>query len=696
MEEGHKELLLRRSILKKQRVGKDERPDYSAGGKAKAAADDVKGVWQIARGGKEVIADYLQKVGLLPFTMKCNKCDKEMPRKLFWTGVNGKPRNWPCFQCNTTSCKHSNGKRRRVQMKFPSPCERQNTEDKDGKPAGEDGEDDEDGEDCEDDEDYGDDEDDEDDNKKDDKKTKNKKKKKKNTHTKLKMDELLILLWGCHTDLPVKYLSDFLDIDPSTITAYKQACVENAIVLVEELQAGMTLGGPGKEVEIDEFSVGLVHFVKTEAGSTIDKCAYQRLIGATERGSRKCYLRKLPLVVQDWLKPGQTVTLPSGVGNFTNKRAKKVPPPPPPLSNTELKAFLDEEFILLGKPKNPLKLTTDGAGAYRSMLDPTKPTFYWKNKTKDAEKCVQFAYVNHGKEEFTRVVVGKKPEPEATTKNEKLDAEMLSEVQEVITIANANAESAVDNEEDGEDEEDDDTELAWQRTEWKAWQAGTQKADGLWGILKRAIPVKRVRMMKRIREVQWQQWKHLIKDYPLKPFEVMLRSFARSRLLKEEAESMKDEEERRDIKEKADEEKKKKEEEDKREKEALQTIANNMRDKNQKSEKKNAILEEENRELKEQLHRLKLAEKKEHEEKQIITPIVRLAPPQSSQASSSFNSEQTTQLPSLPTPFSSSINQASQVSQPIVPAKRRSETQTEPEGQPEQKRPRRSFYCGPN
>ena len=353
LEEGHKELLLRRSILKKQRVGKDERPDYSAGGKAKAAADDVKGVWQIARGGKEVIADYLQKVGLLPFTMKCNKCDKEMPRKLFWTGVNGKPRNWPCFQCNTTSCKHSNGKRRRVQMKFPSPCEIQNTEDKDGKPAGEDGEDDEDGEDCEDDEDYGDDEDDEDDNKKDDKKTKNKKKKKKNTHTKLKMDELLILLWGCHTDLPVKYLSDFLDIDPSTITAYKQACVENAIVLVEELQAGMTLGGPGKEVEIDEFSVGLVHFVKTEAGSTIDKCAYQRLIGATERGSRKCYLRKLPLVVQDWLKPGQTVTLPSGVGNFTNKRAKKVPPPPPPLSNTELKAFLDEEFILLGKPANP-------------------------------------------------------------------------------------------------------------------------------------------------------------------------------------------------------------------------------------------------------------------------------------------------------------------------------------------------------
>ena len=109
---------------------------------------------------------------------------------------------------------------------------------------------------------------------------------------------------------------------------------------------------------------------------------------------------------------------------------------------------------------------------------------------------------------------------------------------------------------------------------------------GLWGILKRAIPVKRVRMMKRIREVQWQQWKHLIKDYPLKPFEVMLRSFARSRLLKEEAESMKDEEERRDIKEKADEEKKKKEEEDKREKEALQTIANNMRDKNQKSEKR--------------------------------------------------------------------------------------------------------------
>ena len=87
--------------------------------------------------------------------------------------------------------------------------------------------------------------------------------------------------------------------------------------------------------------------------------------------------------------------------------------------------------------------------------------------------------------------------------------------------------------------------------------------------------------MKRIREVQWQQWKHLIKDFPLKPFEVMLRSFARARLLKEEEEFMKDAEERRDIKEKADEERRKKDEEDKREKEALQTIANNMKDKNQ-------------------------------------------------------------------------------------------------------------------
>ena len=52
------------------------------------------------------------------------------------------------------------------------------------------------------------------------------------------------------------------------------------------------------------------------------------------------------------------------------------------------------------------KLTTDGAGAYRSLLDPENPTFYWKNKRKDAEKCVRFAWVNHGKEEFTRVVVG--------------------------------------------------------------------------------------------------------------------------------------------------------------------------------------------------------------------------------------------------------------------------------------------------
>ena len=76
LEVGHKAMLLRRSIQRKQRVGKDERPDYSTGGKAKGAAGDVRGVWKLARGGKEVIAAYLQKVGLLPTRMKCNNAQK--------------------------------------------------------------------------------------------------------------------------------------------------------------------------------------------------------------------------------------------------------------------------------------------------------------------------------------------------------------------------------------------------------------------------------------------------------------------------------------------------------------------------------------------------------------------------------------------------------------------------------------------
>ena len=317
---------------------------------------------------------------------KKKKCSKEMPPTLFWQGSNSVERNWPCFQCNTQSCRTKNNKPHRVQVKFPSPYERQKDEGKDDK------------------DDMDDEEDDEDDEKKKKKKKKKNMKKKKttNTHTKLEMDELLLLLWGCHTDMPVKNLSEFLAIDPSTITAYKQACVDNVIVLVEEMQAGMTLGGPGKEVEMDEFSVGIIHFVQTDdAGSTIDKCAYQRLIGATERGSRKCFLKTLPIVHQNWLQPNETVTLPSGAGNFTNKRAKKVPPPPPPLSIPELREFLDEGFLLLGTPEDPVKLTTDGAGAYRSMLDPTKPNFYWKDKIEDAEKCVEYAWVNHGKEEFT-------------------------------------------------------------------------------------------------------------------------------------------------------------------------------------------------------------------------------------------------------------------------------------------------------
>ena len=106
--------------------------------------------------------------------------------------------------------------------------------------------------------------------------------------------------------------------------------------------------------KMDEFSVGIIHFVQTDdAGSTIDKCAYQRLIGATERGSRKCFLKTLPIVHQNWLQPNETVTLPSGAGNFTNKRAKKVPPPPPPLSIPELREFLDEGFLLLGPAPSP-------------------------------------------------------------------------------------------------------------------------------------------------------------------------------------------------------------------------------------------------------------------------------------------------------------------------------------------------------
>ena len=131
------------------------------------------------------------------------------------------------------------------------------------------------------------------------------------------------------------------------------------------------------------------------------------------------------------------------------------------------------------------------------------------------------------------------------------------------------------------------------------------------------------------------------------------------------------------------------------EKEALQKYENNMRDKNQQHEKKNSALEEENRELKERLYKLELAEKEAEKtslsEKQIITPIVRLAPTQSSSQAASFNSQQTlSPLPSIPT-----ISPASQVSQPIVPARKRG-IDTEPEGQSERKKPRTVRYNGPN
>ena len=61
---------------------------------------------------------------------------------------------------------------------------------------------------------------------------------------------------------------------------------------------------------------------------------------------------------------------------------------------------------------------------------------------------------------------------------------MVSQLQDTLTIANTNVTSTADDAED-DDEEDDNTELAWQQYGWKEWQAGTQKADGLWGILKR-------------------------------------------------------------------------------------------------------------------------------------------------------------------------------------------------------------------
>ena len=45
--------------------------------------------------------------------------------------------------------------------------------------------------------------------------------------------------------------------------------------------------------------------------------------------------------------------------------------------------------------------TTDGASAHRSMLDPTKEKFYWGEEGKNK---VDYAWVNHAKEEFTRFV----------------------------------------------------------------------------------------------------------------------------------------------------------------------------------------------------------------------------------------------------------------------------------------------------
>ena len=173
------------------------------------------------------------------------------------------------------------------------------------------------------------------------------------------------------------------------------------------------------------------------------------------------------------------------------------------------------------------------------MLNPKSKNFYWGEENKDK---VEYAWVNHATEEFTKFVTKEKKKPDQEKKKEEREREERELFEGVLGFHVNNINVQEDPDQDSQVEKDDvgawviknDTLEKQQElnkelgpTHW-TWQAGTQKADGFWAYLKSTIPTKRVRHFARVREVQWKQYLHTTKSTD-EPFRVFLKACASSR-----------------------------------------------------------------------------------------------------------------------------------------------------------------------
>ncbi|KAJ9440283.1 hypothetical protein DIPPA_20292 [Diplonema papillatum] len=252
----------------------------------------------------------------------------------------------------------------------------------------------------------------------------------------------------------------------------------------------LPLGGPGRILELDEFSIG---HQSRGTGKDREFC-YLRYIGIVERGASFFVVRELPAKWQSLVKPGQTVELPSGMGNFTNPPSLKklVIPPPPPISNAELRTILDEGIVELGTSEAPLMLTTDGAQAYRSLLDPLSPNFYW-NDVEESKTKVRYAWVNHGKEEWTSKWTVWLLTDEFSREVHNHETDLLQAIHKG-------------------DLQGKHTESIKRNYVEKNFLAGTQKGDGTWGNLKKVIKERCATTATKYRALWLAEWKMIKGD----------------------------------------------------------------------------------------------------------------------------------------------------------------------------------------
>ncbi|KAJ9451971.1 hypothetical protein DIPPA_55684 [Diplonema papillatum] len=346
------------------RLSSERQKLYSGSSWVKRRAKPQLQLLEVAAEGPEAVVELLQCYGVLPMTVVCPCCGETLCEWQISYGNRGKG-DWPFWRCKPCRQVLAGSTMfaaalKQLGLNTPDPAD-------------------------------------------DDAAMADKKKSKKGGGVHLSTLQLVNKIQGVSLGSQHRTQDSNMWMDHDTHSRYNKVLKTVTKEGMRSLEAAiLPLGGPGKCLEFDEFSVGLQK--KTEAGVTL--YPYIIYLGIVERGTGKCILRQLPEKWKKAVECGESVELPSGLGQWTNNSGKRVIPPPPPISKEELTTVLNKDMIELGTLEDPLFISTDGAATYRIMFNTSSPEFYWHKcaKIRDSPGRVKYAWVNHGQDQFTKWV----------------------------------------------------------------------------------------------------------------------------------------------------------------------------------------------------------------------------------------------------------------------------------------------------